>query len=190
MESAVKMELLTRDSQPTPKMNAELLEQIYLQYYKNVYNYICFRINNHFDAEDLACAVFEKAMGNWGKYNSSYPIEAWLIGIAKNIVTDYFRASGRRQFVGLDSIFGLVSAKKQPIEVMVADENNRELITAMAELKDRERQILSMKFATDLKNNEIAEILQMTPSNVGAIVHRALKKLKDRMADEYKGGKS
>ncbi|MCL2225267.1 MAG: sigma-70 family RNA polymerase sigma factor [Defluviitaleaceae bacterium] len=151
-------------------------EQVYRSHYKNVFNYICFRINNHFDAEDLTCAVFEKAIVAWGKYNPDFSAEAWLIGIAKNTVTDYFRAKGRRTFVGLESVLGLVYGGRQPDEIAVANEENRDLISAMSRLKERERQILALKFATDLKHNEIAELLRISQSNVGAIAHRALKK--------------
>ena len=65
------------------KMDLRTLDAVYRQYYKNVYNYIGFRINNHFDAEELAALVFEKAISKWGRYNPEMPAEAWLIGIAK-----------------------------------------------------------------------------------------------------------
>lgn len=178
MESVLEIRAGSGAENIATKMDGELLETVYRQYYKNVFNYICYRINNHYDAEDLACTVFEKALGAWGRYNPTAPAEAWLIGIAKNTVTDYLRAKGRRSFVGLESIFGLVSSARQPDEVLVRNEENHALICAMSKLKERERQILSMKFATELKNNEIAEILRISPTNVGAIVHRSLKKLK------------
>jgi len=163
------------------EMDADLLETIYRQYYKNVYNYIGFRINNHFDAEEIAALVFERAMMKWKSYNPAYPIEAWLIGIAKNAVTDYLRAKKRKTFVALDNIINLVSPHRQPEDVAVANEDNRELIVAMARLKDIERQILSMKFATDLKHREIAEILGINETSVGVTVHRAIKKLRKLM---------
>jgi len=72
----------------------------------------------------------------------------------------------------------LASQALRPDEVAVVNENNRALIAAMAGLGDIERQILSMKFATDLKHREIAEILDIGESRVGVIVHRALKKLR------------
>jgi len=159
-------------------MDDRMLDSIYRQYHKRVYNYISFRINNHFDAEELASLAFEKAVRNRSRYNPAYPIEAWLIGIAKNTVTDYLRSKGRRSFVPLDNVIELVSTNKQPEEVAVINEENRELITAMSRLKDTERQILSMKFATDLKHGEIAEVLNISESNVGVIAHRALKKLR------------
>lgn len=166
------------------KLDEQLLESIYRQYYKNVYNYICFRINNHFDAEDLASLVFDKAISNWSRYNSNLPVEAWLIGIAKNVVTDYLRKKGRWHFVGLDSIIHMISPLKQPEDVAVKNDENKLLISAMAKLDNKERQILSMRFATDLKNVEIAKILGISDSNVRVIAHRALKKLKKFMEED------
>ena len=170
-------------SQPLAKMDSLLLEQIYHRHYKNVYNYIGFRINNHHDAEELASQVFEKAMVSWHRYNEALPVEAWLIGIAKNTVTDYLRAKKRKYFIPLDSILGLKAVNRQPQEVVVKNEENRALLTAMSKLKEQERQILAMKFATDLKHEEIATVMGISVSNVGVIVHRALKKLRERMEE-------
>jgi len=169
--------------QSKAEMDVGLLESIYREYYKNVYNYIGFRINNHFDAEELASLVFEKAITKWNHYNPDFPVEAWLIGIAKNTITDYLRAKKRKHFVGLDSIADFVSPGKQPDEIVVRDEENRALIVAMSGLKDVERQILSMKFATDLTHREIAKILGLSDSNVGVIVYRAIKKLRKLMGE-------
>ena len=73
-------------------MNEELFEKIYRQYYKKIYNYISFCINNHYDSEDLTSSVFENAIHKFHTFKSELsPVEAWLIGIAKNVVTDYWR---------------------------------------------------------------------------------------------------
>jgi len=175
---------INEERQAKAKMDVVLLESIYREYYKNVYNYIGFRINNHFDAEELTSLVFEKAISKWSHYNPDFPVEAWLISIAKNTVTDYLRAKKRKHFVGLDNIVDLVSSGTQPDDIAVKDEENRALIVAMAGLKDQERQILSMKFATDLGHREIAKILGLSDSNVGVIVHRAIKKLRKLMSEE------
>ena len=171
--------------QPGDKMDSELFEAIYRQYYKSVYNYIGFRINNHFDSEELASSVFENAIRKFHTYKpDASPVEAWLIGIAKNVISDYFRSKKRKVFVPLDSILELVSLNRQPEEVVVINEENKALVQAMSKLKDSERQVLSMKFATDLKNNEIAKILDISDSNVGVMVHRAVKKLKRILEEE------
>jgi len=160
------------------------LESMYDQYHKNVYNYIAFRINNHHDAEELANDVFVKAIQGWKSYDQSFPMEGWLIGIAKNVVTDYLRKTMRRNFLTFDSILGLVSADRQPEEVVVINEESKQLMSAMVRLRDKERQILSMKFATELKHSEIAEILKISESHVGVTVHRAMNKLKKFMEED------
>jgi len=178
------METIAMKGEPRANVHLDvaLLENIYCQYHKNVYNYICFRINNHDDAQELAQTVFEKVINRWNSYNSAYAVEGWLIGIAKNTVTDYLRAKKRRPLVPLGSdCEQRISPAKQPEEIAVRNEENRALIAAMAQLKDVERQVLSMKFATDLKHREIAEILGISESGAGVIVHRALKKLRKIM---------
>ena len=166
-------------------MDTVFLEAIYKKYYDNVYNYICFRINNHFDAEELASSSFENAIRRFHTYKPEVaPIEAWLISIAKNVVHDYFRSKKRKTFIPLDDIMELVSLDRQPEEVVVFDEGNKALIKAMARLKSTERQILSMKFATGLKNHEIAQVMNISDSYVGTIIHRSVKKLKKIMDKE------
>ncbi|MCL2852379.1 MAG: sigma-70 family RNA polymerase sigma factor [Defluviitaleaceae bacterium] len=176
----------TSDRQHTRNsMDAALFEAIYEKYYRNVYNYICFRINNHYDSEELTSDAFENAIRKFHTYRpETAPVEAWLIGIAKNVVTDYLRRRKRKTFVPLDDILELVSLERRPEEVIVFNEDNKSLIRAMTTLKDAERQVLSMKFATDLRNTEIAQIMNMSDSNVGVIVHRSVKKLKEFLDKE------
>ena len=66
----------------------------------------------------------------------------------------------------------------------VLNEEIKGLISAMTLLKEKERQILSMKFATDLKHREIGEILGISESHVKVAAHRALNKLRAYMKEE------
>lgn len=159
-------------------------EEIYHRYHKNVYNYIAFRINNHHDAEELANDVFVKAIQGLKNYNPAFPAEGWLIGIAKNTVTDYLRKQVRRKILPFDGIPELICGEKQPEEIVVINEESRKLMHALAKLRDKERQILSMKFATDLKHGEIAAILKISESHVGVTAHRAMGKLKKFMEED------
>lgn len=48
----------------------------------------------------------------------------------------------------------------------------------------RERNIVALKFGGNLKNKEIAGIIDITESNVGVILYRIMKKLKTEMERE------
>lgn len=152
---------------------------LYEQYYKNIYNYVCFRINNHYDVEDLVSTVFLNVIRSFHTYNpKKSPIEAWLIGIAKNVVNDYLRNIKKSSSVQIDNHMYIASKDKQPDQVVLMNEEYQTLMQAVVKLKEKDRQIISMKFGTDLKNTEIANILGISESNVGVSIHRSLKKLK------------
>lgn len=188
MEVYIRRALSIDREKEEKRMDEEFLEDIYRKYYKNVYNYIGFRINNHHDSEDLTSTVFENAIRKFYTYKPEIsPIEAWLIGIAKNVVTDYLRSKKHKFFIPIDKVTGLISFSKEPEEIIVINEDNKALIEAMSRLKDKERQVLSMKFATELKNSDIAGILNISDSNVGVMVHRAIQKLKKILDKENAG---
>ena len=178
LRRCVVVHTIGRTTRESKVETAYSLELMYHRHHKSVYNYIAFRINNHHDAEELASDVFVKAIQKYDSYNPSKPMEAWLIAIAKNTVTDYLRKSMRRNFAPVDAIMGMISGEQQPDEVVVMNEKNHELMVGLSRLKDKERQILSMKFATELKHGEIGEVLGISASQVGVIVHRAMGKLR------------
>ena len=175
------------------RLDSDSFQMIYETYYKKVYNYISYRINNHESTEDLVNDVFEKVIVKYETYKPerSSP-EAWIIGIAKNVTVDYFRRIKRHTYVSLDVVFDIASDKQKPEEIIVKDEFRKELIRVLNTLKSKERNILSIKFSTDLNNGEIATIMGMSESNVGTIAHRAIKKLRvglEKIEGGYNDGK-
>lgn len=168
-------------------MDAEQLTSIYENHYTRVYNYISYRINNHYNTKDLVSAVFEKVMMYYDTYRpGSSPLEAWIITIARNVVVDYFRSMkrGHNNFSPLDVAIELVSPRKQPDEIYVLQEENRQLMQALNTLSEKERNIVAMKYAGDLRNCEIAQIMGMTESNIGVVIHRALGKMRKYLQEE------
>ena len=51
----------------------------------------------------------------------------------------------------------------------------------MESLKERDRYILELKYWSDLSNKEIADIMDISPANVGIILFRAIGSLKKFM---------
>jgi len=54
----------------------------------------------------------------------------------------------------------------------------------LAKLSDKERNIIALKYAAELKNTDIAEIMGISDSNVGVILFRSLKKLRKELEKE------
>ncbi|WP_055742808.1 sigma-70 family RNA polymerase sigma factor [Brevibacillus choshinensis] len=162
---------------------SEEFTQIYDAYYTRIYKYVCYRINNHYAAEEICSHIFEVVIS---KYSSFSPeksnFEVWLFAIARNAVTDYFRSLKKKRAVfSLDSILDMVLAKPSPEDMVIQGDNNRALFLALAKLSDKERNIIAMKYAAGLKNSEIAELLGVSGSNIGVVLYRSLKKLQKEL---------
>lgn len=160
---------------------------IFETYYKRVYNYIFYRVNSHHEAEDLTSQVFEKIMTKIGTYCEEKSIfEVWVFSIARNVINDYFREIKKHKVFSIDSFKNLISNKKNPEEIVEISETNDELLRALKILDARERNIIALKFGASLKNTEIAEILEISESNVGVILYRTMKKLRRELGEGNK----
>lgn len=159
--------------------------RVFENYYKRIYNYIYYRVNCRYTAEDLTSIVFEKAMLNQSSYISSKAsYEVWLFAIARNVVKDHYRRMSRRKFFSLDSISEMVSRDRSLDDLVLLSETNDKLFQALKILKEKERNIIALKFGGNLRNVEIAQVLRISESNVGVMLYRIMKKLKKEMESE------
>ena len=155
---------------------------IFETYYKRVYNYIFYKINSHHTSEDLTSKVFEKIMLKIDTYSEDKSsFEVWVFAIARNTINDYFRSIKKHKLISIDSIMNLVSRKQTPEDVVINLETNDEILKALNVLDKRERSIIELKFGADLKNKDIASLLNISESNVGVIIYRSMKKLKKQI---------
>ena len=78
--------------------------QFYDKNLNYVYRYISYRIQDKNLVADLTSTVFEKALNAYRNYDERKASpQTWLITIARNTLTDYFRESARKQTVALDA---------------------------------------------------------------------------------------
>lgn len=158
---------------------------IFETYYKRIYNYISYRVSCRYTTEDLTSQVFVKAMTKIDSYSpKKSPLEVWMFTIARNVVNDYFRAQKRRNIFSIDVIKELVSSKKDPESLFILGESNDKLQMALNTLNARERNMVALKFGANLSNIQIAELVDLSESNVGVILYRTMKKLKVQIENE------
>jgi RNA polymerase sigma factor (sigma-70 family) len=154
--------------------------QLYDQNLNYVYRYISYRIADRNIVADLTSSVFEKALAAYNRYDQAKASpQTWLITIARNTVTDYFRESARKQSVKLDDSLQVESADPSPQEQSERNEEYEILQICISILPKREQEIVSLKFGAELNNRNIAAALKLSDSNVGTILFRAIQKLKE-----------
>lgn len=176
---------LYMEKQKQVDTDTEIFAQIFDRFYKRIYNYIRYRIGNAYEAEDLTSQVFEQVLRKYDTFRpEKAPIEVWLFSIAHHAVADYYRKHKRNMWFSLDKVKELVSRRPTPEEASLRNETHNELLAALATLGDRERNIIAMRFAANLKNREIASLLGLSENNVGIIVYRSLRQLREILSNK------
>jgi len=136
--------------------------------------------SRHADAEDAVQASFVKAMGAWQRVAGQEPWRqrAYVRQIVVNTCRSSWRKWGSRVVVG--DIPEVTPAYADPVE-------DRELVrTALARLPARQRAVLVLRYYEDLPEAEIAERLGCAPGTVKSSASRALRALRDALADDLR----
>jgi RNA polymerase sigma-70 factor (ECF subfamily) len=165
-----------------------LFADFYEQYMPKVFGYISYRVNDRQTAEDLTSAVFEKALGAFATYDPRKAgMSTWVFTIARNTLTDHFRAAQTHKTVVLDETMDFTAENCDPEEDLLKADEVRKLRELIAGLSQSERGIISLKFGAGLTNREIARTLGLSESNVGVIIYRTVRKLRDEFGEAADG---
>ncbi len=164
---------------------AETFAGLYEQYLPKVYRYVSYRIPDIHTAEDLTSAVFEKALTKFNSYKADKAaFSTWIFTIARNTLTDHFRANQSRKTVPMEDPAAAVEPDSRPEDESEKEEELQTLHACVAQLSKSEQEIISLKFGAEMTNRQIAMMLSLSESNVGIIIYRAVRKLRDSFREK------
>ena len=156
-----------------------LFARLYDDLFPKVYRYISYRVTDRHLAEDLTASVFEKALSKFESYRRERAgLSTWVFTIARNTLIDHYRRTGRQpatepqpEQMGSDAT--------PPEALAVRNEERMELLSCIERLARREQELVALKFGSGLSNREIALSARLSESNVGVILFRAVRRLRD-----------
>jgi len=154
-------------------------EQVYAEQLPRVLNFFRYRIGATSDVEDLTAQTFEKAWRarHWYRRDVS-GFTTWLLSIARNVAIDHLRVHQR--YEPLDAAAAAASPGITPEQQLVQQSEAARLMALLAELPDRQRELMAMKYGAGMTNRAIARATGLSESNVGTILHRAVESLRAR----------
>ncbi|MEL6306781.1 MAG: sigma-70 family RNA polymerase sigma factor [Chloroflexota bacterium] len=142
-----------------------------------VYNYVLYRVNNQQLAEDLTSTAFHRAWKSRANYRPEIAaVSTWLFTIARRVLVDYYRKN-EVKIVPLDTVYDVASDESPEMRVQTYFEKQY-LADAIAALPAREQEIVALKYGAELSHSEIAELLNISVSNVGTIANRTVNRLR------------
>jgi len=159
---------------------AEVFTRLYAEYLPKVYRFVRYRIEDDATAEDLTSVVFEKALVKFHAYESQRAsFSTWVYTIARNTVIDHFRVGHPDRVVPLNDDLPQASRDPSPEEMAIRGEEFGRLQACLKKLAPTEQSVISLKFGAHMTNRDIARSTGMTESQVGNLVFRAVRKLRD-----------
>jgi RNA polymerase sigma-70 factor (ECF subfamily) len=154
--------------------------RLYEEFMPRVFRYVSYRIANRSTAEDLTSTVFEKALTGFGRYRADKAaFSTWLFTIARNTVIDHLRVHKNTQSLDVEDAPDVADGHDSPEEDAIKAEERRRLRQCLEKLSPPERELVSLKFAGEVTNRAIAKRTGLSESNVGVMLFRAVRKLRD-----------
>ena len=168
-------------AQRLKKRDPEAWALVYEEYFPKIYRFIVVRISNRTEAEDLTEQVFLKALEASSSFRwRGAPISSWLFRIARNQVIDYIRARKSKQTLPLNEY--IVGDYADPEEMAERSSDIRQLIKAVGQLTEAQRDVIELRFAGGLSTAEVANVLRKSQGAVKVMQHSALVSLRKKLS--------
>jgi RNA polymerase sigma-70 factor (ECF subfamily) len=161
------------------------------RYKRGITNFIGAAVRGPADVADLSQETFLRAYAHLGTFNPSLGrFSTWIYHIARNVVRTFLGKSLRRpqtQELGdertLESALPDLSREADPSGGILRTEAEAEVRAALAELPERTRAVLALRYYDNLEYQAIAETMGLSLGNVKTLIHRGKLALAQRMRD-------
>jgi RNA polymerase sigma-70 factor (ECF subfamily) len=158
--------------------------ELYRQYAPAIFRFCRRLLPAREDAEDATTEIFMKVRQKLGTYDASRPFTAWLYKVASNHCWDTLRRRRIRQDLETGDVDSLPLEDPDPsqLERLQAEHTSKEVRTGLAQLPDRARMALVLRYYADMSYEEIADTLGVRRAFVGVLLLRARHQLRDALS--------
>src|SRR4051812_19260076 len=161
-------------------------ETLCRRYYQPLVRYLQRLVGNEQLAEEMHQQTWLSVLEHLDRFDSRHVaggFKAWLFRIATNKANDHWRSSGREK--AAKQGLRLVTDEELPAadHRMEGTEQEQKLKRAIEQLPDAQKQVLVLRYYSNMKFVDIAEMLGCPLNTALGRMHKAMLKLKELMAD-------
>ncbi|MCG3127521.1 MAG: RNA polymerase sigma factor YlaC [Phycisphaerae bacterium] len=111
---------------------------------------------------------------------------AWLFAVCRRRAIDVRRKERRMKAVGVieaDELTRPGGTAESPPEAVERRDTGEQVRALLAGLPERQQEVLRLKFQAGLSYKDIATVTKLSASNVGFLIHTAIRALRARMGE-------
>lgn len=170
------------------------------RYSDYLFNYTITRVNDREIAQDLISETFLAGLNSMKNFKGEASERTWLVSILKRKIIDHYRkinsnkgkAEVRMGYAnGNDSEGDWLEERvadgsdKSAEDLMVNSELGDAIYDCMEKLPEKQAEVFKMKTILGYDTETICKELDITPSNLWVIIHRARTALADCMEENW-----
>jgi RNA polymerase sigma-70 factor (ECF subfamily) len=194
---SVVVEQTVQQATPPPPATDEVLlsrlregqmgagEELVRRYYLPLTRYLKRLTGSDAVAEEVHQQTWLSVLEHQGKFDASVAasggFKAWLFRIATNKANDHWRSAGRERVAKAGLRLVTDEALPAADHRMEAADQERKLAQAIQQLPDHQRQVLLLRYYSNLKFMEIAEVVGCPLNTALGRMHKAMMRLKELM---------
>ena len=164
-----------------------------IRIYKNYYSYMIYIAGRHLsdpaDREDAAQDCMLKLISVMDSIDTDD--ESKLKGlcgvVTRNIAINICKRKERSN-VSLDEVFNVETREASPENIVVANDTLRRVVNSIEKLGPTYRDILKLKYLNQLKESEIAKLLDLPQKTVNQRIFRGKQLLRKSIEEENLNG--
>jgi len=161
------------------KMNGQEMDALLRRFERPLLQYATRILGDSDRARDVVQETFVKLQNEKRQQLDEAPVK-WLFTVCRNGALNICRKEKRMTYLDQELLESRESEQPAPFESLEAKEASGFLLKILGTLPPRQQEVLQLKFQNDLSYQEISEITQLSVSNVGVMIHNALKTLRQR----------
>ena len=174
------------------KHHSKQFDRLYKDFHESIVLFLA-RMANPEEAEDLAQEVFAKVARNLENFEGRAKLSTWIYRIAINTALDRRRSPQSRsvEIPLMEEIDCSASDEKRarksekgPLVQVIASEMNDCIRQQVDKLPEKYRTVMILSSLDELKNREIADILEISLEAVKMRLHRGRIMLKEILENE------
>jgi RNA polymerase sigma-70 factor (ECF subfamily) len=169
----------------------ELFSVLVDRYKRGIASFISAAVRSPSDVADLSQETFLRVYAHLGTFNPSLgKFSTWIYQIARNVVRTHLAKSQKRvptqdlpEDQTLENALPDLSRDADPSGGVMREEAERELRAALAELPERTRTVLALRYFNNMEYHTIASTLGLSLGNVKTLIHRGKIALAQKMRE-------